>query len=112
MKRQEQIKYNEKVLDFRNDFYNKNKTIDRDKENRLYNCNATYGTAGDYIYLRSYETIVAVINIYYNTCYNFVEYEFINKPYNSPWKTTRTTSQQVSKFCKKFGSYQIIYRET
>ena len=59
---------------------------------RLYTCNASYFYTPNYIVLRSYRTIVAVIDT------NGVCYDFLRKVYGY----TATTAQHITKFARKF----------
>lgn len=66
------------------------------EETRLLSCRATYGRAGVFIYLRSYDTIVAFIDLRTKTLYDILRSEY---------GYTATSAQHIAKFKREFKVY-------
>lgn len=70
---------------------------------RLNHCQASYlfTIPGHYIVLKSYDTIVAAIDINDGMCYDFSRWVY---------GYTATTTQHIHKFAKKFGATVVSYK--
>lgn len=94
MRKKIQIQENKKVLAAVNRFNEEIKHCPIDKVNRLRTCNAyVYETPSFYV-LRSYNTVVAIIEKSTDTCYDFLRYVY---------RYTNTSAQHISKFGKDYG---------
>ena len=108
MKKIEQIAINEQVLTAI-DKYN-HYVDDRPMLNwkQLRSCSAEVAQVGHYSVLRSYSTIIAVIDHETDTLYDFLRYVY---------GYTSTSAQHVSKFDKDYGSdkwgcaHRLTYKE-
>lgn len=61
---------------------------------RLYTCSADYCRLGKFIYLRSYSTVVAIIDTELNECYDVLRMVY---------GYTATSAQHIAKFYNKFS---------
>ena len=61
---------------------------------RFRTCNATYAETENFYILRSYKTIVAVVNKHTGICYDFLR---------AVYGYTATSAQHISKFYRDFG---------
>ena len=108
MSKKEQALINEKVMAM------VDKYIEEVKQNvfidgiRLRTCHAyVYETPNFYV-LRSYNTVVAIIEKSTDTCYDFLR---------AVYGYTNTSAQHISKFCKDYGrgmyccTQRLTYRE-
>lgn len=113
MKKSEQLAINEQVLTLVNDFNTTNNYTGNFK--RLRSCSAEVAPVIDaetgellYYVLRSYNTIVAAIDVRTDTLYDFLRYVY---------KYTSTSAQHIAKFDKDYGSgkwgcaNRVTYRE-
>ena len=113
MKKSEQLAINEQVLTLVNDFNKTNNYTGNFK--RLRSCSAEVAPVidaetGELIYyvLRSYNTIVAAIDVRTDTLYDFLRYVY---------GYTSTSAQHIAKFDKDYGrgkwgcANRVIYRE-
>ena len=99
MKKSEQLAINEQVLTLVNDFNTTNNYTGNFK--RLRSCSAEVAPVIDsetgellYYVLRSYRTIVAIIDIKTDTLYDFLRYVY---------GYTSTSAQHIAKFDKDYG---------
>ena len=100
MKKSEQLAINEQVLTLVNDFNKTNNYTGNFK--RLRSCSAEVAPIIDsetgellYYVLRSYNTIVAAIDVRTDTLYDFLRYVY---------GYTSTSAQHIAKFDKDYGS--------
>lgn len=113
MKKSEQLAINEQVLTLVNDFNKTNNYTGNFK--RLRSCSAEVAPVIDaetgellYYVLRSYNTIVAAIDVRTDTLYDFLRYVY---------GYTATSAQHISKFSQDYGSgkwgcaNRVTYRE-
>ena len=105
MTKYEQREINESVLAVLNDYKSANWDIYH--ERKLRSCSATVAEAVDpetgelrYIVLRSYRTVVAVIDTRTAILYDFLRYVY---------GYTATSAQHISKFAQDYG-YPSIFR--
>ena len=99
MKKYPEIKSNGYVMEDFNESY-----IDISSEKRLRTCNAYYGVTKerDFIYLRSYNTIVCVIDTYTKEAFDVLRTEY---------GYTATSAQHITKFLSDFKSeYNALFR--
>lgn len=105
MKKSEQIEINQKVLQAMHDAMSEFENAKRQGLVRwlpLKYCKASYAIIGDdYAVLKSYATIVAVIDARNWCCYDFSRFVY---------GYTATTSQHICKFAKHFGTDRLTYR--
>lgn len=106
MKKSEQIRYNNSVIDHMNEAL---RECEHAARNRAYNwkqlntCQARYSaTQGHYIVLESYATCVAAIDTRTGMCYDFSRYAY---------GYTATTCQHIYKFAKLFGATVISWKK-
>ena len=99
MKKSEQLAINEQVIALVNDFNTTNNYTGNFK--RLRSCSAEVAPVMDaetgelmYYILRSYNTIVAAIDVSNDTLYDFLRYVY---------GYTATSAQHISKFSKDYG---------
>ena len=99
MKKSEQLAINEQVLTLINDFNTTNNYTGNFK--RLRSCSAEVAPVIDaetgellYYVLRSYNTIVAAIDVHTDTLYDFLRYVY---------GYTSTSAQHIAKFSKDYG---------
>lgn len=94
MKKQEQAKINEKVLqaydEFLNEYCSVSNTLRIICENRFKSCSADYGETENYLYLRSYNTIVCFIDKRTSQAYDVLRFVY---------GYTATSAQHIAKFC-------------
>ena len=113
MKKSEQLAINEQVVALVNDFNSSNNYTGRFK--RLRSCSAEVAPVMDaetgellYYVLRSYNTIVAAIDVSNDTLYDFLRYVY---------GYTSTSAQHISKFSHYYGAgkwgcaNRLTYRE-
>lgn len=67
---------------------------------RLYNCTAEYAETEHYIFLRSYNTIIAVYSKIDRNVYDYLRYVY---------GYTATSCQHVHKFVRKCSEFRIGY---
>lgn len=67
---------------------------------RLYSCNAHTYRVNNLVFLQSYQTVVAVIDLNTETCYDWLRLVY---------GYTATSAQHISKFMKKYG---IVRKKT
>lgn len=97
MKKSEQMKMNDEVLEAYADTNKLLREYNAWSVKPLRSCSATvYNVQGVKI-LRSYDTIVAAI--YDGVCYDFLRYAYGYTP---------TSAQHISKFCKDYGAYKKL----
>lgn len=108
MNKKLQIKDNKEVLLAVNCYNEEMKHCPIWKVNRLRTCNAyVYETPSFYV-LRSYNTVVAIIEKKTDTCYDFLR---------AVYGYTNTSAQHISKFDKDYGrgacgcTERVTYRE-
>lgn len=110
MKKIEQLAINEQVLtaiDKFNEVFG-NTLISFSGWKQLRSCSAEVAQVGHYSVLRSYSTIIAVIDHETDTLYDFLRYVY---------GYTSTSAQHVSKFDKDYGSdkwgcaHRLTYKE-
>lgn len=82
----------ERVYDLAMDIWNKN---NHGTGKRLRYCTAWVYTIGKYIYLESYNTIVAIIDTETDTCYDVLRLVY---------GYTATSGQHIAKFRRDYGS--------
>lgn len=102
MTREEQIATNKHVEEVYEDAmheYNKLAWTGRNWK-KLRNCKAEVCESENYYFLRSYNTVVAVVNKY-----NFNVYDFLRMVYGY----TATSAQHIAKFAYDYGNL-VIYR--
>lgn len=95
---------------------------------QLYHMNAWIYETDKYIYLKSWDTVVAIICKANNKCFDFVDYIFHNILvegfnddntyfYNPIWgyiprkDTTNSSKRQVSRFASLYNAKTIAYKE-
>ena len=80
--------------------FNKSHRV-RGKEKQLRHCNATYGYTedGEFLYLRSYNTIVCVIDLTTGEAIDVLRTEY---------GYTATSAQHISKFLKDFNHSSLF----
>ena len=109
MKKSEQLAINEQVLEYMqayNDWVDEYNVIPSWK--RLRYCAAEVATVGNWYVLRSYNTIVAIIDTQTDTLVDFLRYVY---------GYTSTSAQHISKFDKDYGmgkwgcANRLTYRE-
>ena len=113
MKKSEQLAINEQVVALVNDFNRTNNYALNWR--RLRSCSAEVAPVMDaetgellYYVLRSYNTVVAAIDVSNDTLYDFLRYVY---------GYTATSAQHISKFSKDYGagkwgcSHSLTYRE-
>ena len=91
MKKSEQIEINNKVKAVVEDFYKCEEYTEG--IGRLRNCTAFVFRQGKYIYLQSYNTIIAVIDTETDTLYDFLRLVY---------GYTSTSAQHIAKFAKDY----------
>ena len=105
MKKAEQIEINKKVLVAMHDGLVELENDERQGLVRwipLNYCQASYAfTRGHYAVLKSYNTIVAVTDVYTGYCYDFSRFVY---------GYTATTAQHICKFAKHFDADRLTYR--
>lgn len=105
MKKAEQIEINKKVLQAMHDALSELENDERQGSVRwipLNHCKASYAfTKRHYAVLKSYNTIVAVIDGYTGYCYDFSRFVY---------GYTATTTQHICKFAKHFDADRLTYR--
>ena len=92
MKKSEQLAINEQVVALVNEFNKTNNYTGNFK--RLRSCSAEVARIGNWYVLRSYRTIVAIIDIKTDTLYDFLRYVY---------GYTATSAQHISKFNQDYG---------
>ena len=115
MKKSEQLAINEQVLNALTEFNNANVSTRTDLWRQLRSCSAEVAPAVDnetgevvYYVLRSYRTIVAIIDTRTDTLYDFLRYAY---------GYTSTSAQHIAKFSKDYGmgkwgcAKRVTYRE-
>ena len=115
MKKSEQLAINEQVLNALTVFNCANVSTRTDLWKPLRSCSAEVAPAIDnetgevlYYVLRSYRTIVAIIDIKTDTLYDFLRYVY---------GYTSTSAQHISKFSKDYGmgkwgcAHSLTYRD-
>lgn len=108
MTKTEQREINERVLCVLNDY--RDKSWDMYHERKLRSCSATVADAVDpetgelrYIVLRSYRTVIALIDTRTNTLYDFLRYVY---------GYTATSAQHISKFARDYHATTCMtYKE-
>ena len=109
MKKSEQLAINAKVLEYLqvyNDWVDSRNVFPRWK--RLRSCSAEVAKVGNWYVLRSYNTIVAIIDIQTDTLIDFLRYVY---------GYTSTSAQHIAKFGLDYGSgkwgctHSLTYRE-
>ena len=109
MKKSEQLAINEKVLEYMqsyNDWVDSRNVFPRWE--RLRSCSAEVAKVGNWYVLRSYHTIVAIIDTQTDTLYDFLRYVY---------GYTSTSAQHISKFNQDYGmgkygcTNRLTYRE-
>ena len=96
MKKSEQIAMNKAVVQFLNDnpSIRDHSSIPSYAWQPLRSCSADVARIGTLYVLRSYSTIVAVIDIETDTCYDFLRYVY---------GYTATSAQHITKFSRDYG---------
>lgn len=89
MKKEEQVKINNRVLAVYKEVYNSIRYADEIEWKRLRSCQAYVATLGKYSILKSYDTIIAVIDHNTDILYDFLRYVY---------GYTSTSAQHISKF--------------
>lgn len=115
MKKSEQLAINEQVLNALTLFNSANVSTRTDLWKPLRSCSAKVAPAIDnetgeilYYVLRSYRTIVAIIDVRTDTLYDFLRYVY---------GYTATSAQHISKFSKDYGNgkwdctHTLTYRD-
>ena len=109
MKKSEQLAINAKVLEYLqvyNDWVDSRNVFPRWE--RLRSCSAEVAKVGNWYVLRSYRTIVAIIDTQTDTLVDFLRYVY---------GYTATSAQHISKFSKDYGmgkwgcTNRLTYRE-
>lgn len=105
MTKTEQREINESVLAILNDYKRTNWDIYH--ERKLRSCSATVAEAVDpetgelrYVVLRSYRTVVAVIDTRTSTLYDFLRYVY---------GYTATSAKHISKFARDYGAAKVLH---
>ena len=109
MKKSEQLAINEHVLEYMQSY---NDLVDEynvaPSWERLRSCSAEVAKVGNWYVLRSYNTIVAIIDTKTDTLIDFLRYVY---------GYTATSAQHISKFSKDYGmgkwgcTNRLTYRE-
>lgn len=94
MSKKLQIQDNKEVLEALNRFNEEIKHCPIDKVNRLRTCNAYVYETPSYYVLRSFNTVVAIIEKSTDTCYDFLRLVY---------GYTATSAQHIRKFDKDYG---------
>lgn len=108
MKKQEQLAINEKVLEMLNSPECNVKNATQLEWHRLRSCQAYVADIGNISVLRSYDTIIAVIDHTTDTLYDFLRYVY---------GYTSTSAQHIAKFDRDYGNgycgceNSLTYRE-
>ena len=110
MKKSEQLAINEQVLNALTEFNNANVSTRTDLWKQLRSCSAEVAPAVDnetgevvYYVLRSYRTIVAIIDTRTGILYDFLRYVY---------GFTSTSAQHIAKFSCDYGcTKHLTYRE-
>lgn len=108
MKKQEQLAINEKVLEMMYRAENDVKIATDTKWYRLRSCQAYVANIGNISVLRSYDTIIAVIDHTTDTLYDFLRYVY---------GYTATSAKHIAKFDHDYGNgycgceNSLTYRE-
>ena len=110
MKKSEQIAMNEAVVQFLNDnpSIRDRYAIPSNAWQPLRSCSAEVARIGTLYVLRSYNTIVAAIDIESDTCYDFLRYVY---------GYTSTSASHISKFSRDYGrgyygcTHRLTYKE-
>ena len=109
MKKSEQLAINAKVLEYLqvyNDWVDSRNVFPRWE--RLRSCSAEVAKVGNWYVLRSYRTIVAIIDTQTDTLIDFLRYVY---------GYTATSAQHISKFSQDYGSgkwgcaHSLTYRD-
>ena len=109
MKKSEQLAINAKVLEYMqayNDWVDSRNVFPRWE--RLRSCSAEVAKGGNWYVLRSYNTIVAAIDVRTDTLYDFLRYVY---------GYTATSAQHISKFNQDYGmgkwgcTNRVTYRD-
>ena len=109
MKKSEQLAINEKVLEYMqgyNDWVDSRNVFPRWE--RLRSCSAEVTKVGNWYVLRSYRTIVAIIDTQTDTLIDFLRYVY---------GYTATSAQHIAKFSQDYGrgkwgcANRVTYRE-
>ena len=109
MKKSEQLAINEQVLEYLqvyNDWVDSHNVAPNWK--KLRSCSAEVAQIGNWYVLRSYRTIVAIIDIKTDTLYDFLRYVY---------GYTATSAQHISKFDHDYGmgkwgcANRVTYRD-
>lgn len=95
MTKKEQLEINEKVDEICEEIYNLDMHERASEWKRLRTCSAYVCKLGSFYILKSYRTIVAVIDTRDDTCY-----DFLRKVYGY----TSTSAQHVAKFRHDYGA--------
>ena len=95
MKKQEQLLINEKVDAICEEIYQLDMNEPVSEWNRLRTCSAYVCKLGRFYILKSYRTIVAVIDTSTDTCYDFLR---------EVYGYTVTSAQHISKFMHDYGA--------
>lgn len=93
MKKSEQIAINEKVLSAIDEYNASNDDVE--DVGRLRTCSARVGRKGKWYILKSYSTIIAIIDTTNDTLYDFLRYVF---------GYTSTSAQHIAKFRSDYGA--------
>lgn len=108
MKKSEQIKINEQVLGVYKEVYNTIRYANEVEWKRLRSCQAYVANIGNISVLRSYNTIIAIIDHTTDTLYDFLRYVY---------GYTSTSAQHIAKFNHDYcnGNWgcesRLTYRE-
>ena len=108
MKKSEQIAINEQVLDFLHDKQDLVTASNIHEWIQLRSCSAHVANVGCFLVLKSYNTVVAIIDKRNDTLYDFLRYVY---------GYTSTSAQHISKFDKDYGmgkwgcTKRVTYRE-
>lgn len=89
MKKEEQVKINNIVLSVYKEVYNSIRYADNIEWKRLRRCQAYVATVGKYYILKSYDTVIAVIDRNTDILYDFLRYVY---------GYTATATQHILKF--------------
>ena len=109
MKKSEQLAINEQVLEYLqvyNDWVDSRNVSPRWE--RLRSCSAEVAKIGNWYVLRSYRTVVAIIDTQTDTIVDFLRYVY---------GYTSTSAQHIAKFSRDYGSgkwgcaHSLTYRE-
>ena len=95
MKKQEQLLINEKINAICEEIYKLDMNQPVSEWKRLRTCSAYVCKLGRFYILKSYRTIIAVIDISTDTCYDFLR---------EVYGYTSTSSQHIAKFRKDYGA--------